>query len=180
MKKSISLIIILVFCLIIQNADAQKTATVGKSVSAVQLVDANNNPKAIPFLGDKVMMIFYMDVDARGVNNPLTDALKLKKYPKERLSGLGIINCKDTWVPISMIRKGIQKNEKQSAGSHVLLDTNLKLSKAWGLGDANDRIVVLIIGKDSKIKFIKTLQTEEDCKAIVPTFLKTIDKELLL
>ena len=124
-------------------------------------------------------MIFYMDVDARNVNNPLTEALKEKKYTKDKVSGLGIINCKDTWIPEALIRKGIQKSEKKSSESYVLLDTNHTLSKSWGLGGCNDRVVVIIIGKDSKIKFIKSLKSEDECKAIVATFLKTLDNELL-
>ena len=180
MKRNLQLLILVLICIVIRPAYSQQTATIGKTISTVQLVDASNHPKAIPFIGDKVMMIFYMDVDAKNVNNPLSEALKEKKYPKDKVSGLGIINCKDTWIPEALIRKGIQKSEKKSSESYVLLDTNLTLSKSWGLGDCNDRVVIIVIGKDSRIKFIKSLKSQDECKAIVPAFLKTLDKELSL
>src|SRR6266498_3634082 len=98
-------------------------AALGKSVSSLQLVDPNDQAKAIPFIGEKVVVLFYTDPDEKDVNDPLSEALKAKNYPKDKYAGIGIANCKDTWIPDAAIRMKARQKEKQFPGSIVLLDT---------------------------------------------------------
>ena len=178
MRKNLFLTFSLIFFLVMANLYAQQTATVGKTLSSLQLVDPNDAPKAIPFIGAKVIAIFYTDPDEKDVNDPLSDAIKAKNFPKDKYAGIGIANCKDTWIPDAAIRMKARQKEKQFPGSIILLDTKRDLSKAWGLGDCNGLGVVIIIGKDAKIKFIKNIKTQEESKAIISAVLKIIQEEL--
>jgi len=160
------------------SIQAQQTAAVGKVVSSVKLIDSKNAPMAIPDFGEKTIVIFYNDPDVKDVNDPLSDALKAKNFSKEKYVGMGIANCKDTWAPNSAIRMMVRKKEKQFPGTLILLDEKLLLAKAWGLGDCDGISVVVVIGKDSKIKFVKKIKSQEESKALIPTVVKLVQDEL--
>ena len=175
-KHSYSLI--LAFVLFVSfRLDAQNAA-IGTTVNKQVLNDPNDNPKVLPFLGEKVLAIFYTDPDEKDVNDPLSDAIKAKNFPKDKYAGIGIANCKDTWIPDAAIRMKARQKEKQFPGSIVLLDTKKILSASWGLGDCNNMGVVIIVGKDLKIKYIKYVKSQEESKSIIPIVLKTIEENL--
>ena len=179
MRKNLILTISVIFitCLTItKTSGQQQTVAVGNSVSNQQLVDPNDKPKTIPFIGEKVIAIFYTDPDEKDVNDPLSDAIKAKNYQKDKYAGIGIANCKDTWIPDAAIRMKARQKEKQFPGSVILLDTKRIVSKAWGLGDCNNLGVVIIVGKDSKIKYIKNVKTKEESKNIITNVLKIIEE----
>ena len=59
-----------------------------------------------------------------------------------------------------------------------MLDENYILSSAWGLGDCNSTGVVVIVGKDKSIKYVKKVKAEEESKAIVAEVIKVLENEL--
>ncbi|MDP4208030.1 MAG: YtfJ family protein [Bacteroidota bacterium] len=156
----------------------QAFGQVGKSVSPLQLIDANDKPKAIPSIGKKVIMIFYTDPDVKDVNDPLSEVVKAKGYPKDKYQAIGVANCKDTWIPNSGIRMKARQKEKQFPESLILLDENHTLAQAWGLGDCNGAGVVVIIGKDSKVKFVRNIKNAAESKAAISSVLKILDEEI--
>ena len=56
------------FYLLPSTAKAQNDI-VGKTMSALMISDANNQPKAIPFIGEKVLLIQYTDPDVKDIND---------------------------------------------------------------------------------------------------------------
>lgn len=152
-------------------------AQVGKTVSNVKLLTVNDAPKTISCLGNKAFTLFYVDPDVRTVTEPLSDAIKAKKYSKDKYAAVGVVNCKDTWLPNAAIISESKKKQTKFPESLILLDKDNSLSKAWALGKCDDLAQVLVIGKDGKIKYCKAIKTEEECKAIVPTVLKVLDAE---
>lgn len=153
-------------------------AYVGQVVSSVQLLDVYDNPKAIPYIGERVISIMYTDPDVKDVNDPLSNAMDAKKYPKGKLSAMGIANCKDTWIPDAGIRMKAKQKQNQFPESVILLDTNKTLSVAWGLGNCDGSGVVIIIGKDKKIKYIKYVRSQSESSAIANEVLAVIDAEI--
>lgn len=127
--------------------------SIGQTVSNVKIRDANNKPAYIPNLGSKVLSVFYNDADAADLNDPLADALKAKKFNEAKYQGIGIANLEDSKAPNFIIRKIVQgKIEKYN--STILTDPDLILAKAWNLGNCNNTSVVVIIGKDKKVKYV--------------------------
>jgi predicted transcriptional regulator len=129
-------------------------AKVGQSLSNVSIKDAEDNPTQIPDFGHKVLFIIYADSQAADDNDPVAEAVRNAKLDQSKLRGLGIANMKDSWVPDAIIRMVIRKKIKQFNRT-ILTDDNHIVASAWGLGDCDDKSVVLLIGKDKKLKYIK-------------------------
>lgn len=133
---------------------AVNAATVGQQLSNVQVADAADKPAYLPDFGKKVISVFYTDADAADMNDPLADAMKAKKFDESKYKGIGIANLKDSKAPNFLIRK-IIKGKIEKYKTTILTDPDLILAKAWGFGDCNNTSVVLIIGKDGKVKYVK-------------------------
>ncbi|MHB8139017.1 MAG: YtfJ family protein [Smithellaceae bacterium] len=129
-------------------------ASVGQELSNPQIRDANDKPATIPDFGTHVITLFYNNVAASDLGDPMADALKAKNYNKDVYRGLGIANLKDSPQPNFLIRKIIRgKIEKYK--STILTDVDLTLPRVWKLDNCKDKSLFLIIGKDKKIKYIK-------------------------
>ena len=127
---------------------------VGTKVSNVTLRNAQDKPSRIPDLGKKVLTIFYVDPDEKEQNEKFSKAVKEANFDKYLFRKLGVVNMEDTWKPNFLIRKMIRSNQK-AFGSMVLMDPEHFLKKAWKIGKTNDTVVVMVIGSDSKVKFLK-------------------------
>jgi len=150
----------------------------GQSVKSLTLIDPNDNPAEIPYIGEKVLMIVYTDPDVKDVNDPLSNSIKAKKFDTSVYSAIGIANCEETWIPNAAIRMKAKQKAEQFEGSVILLDEDKIVEKAWQLGDCNEKGVVIIIGKDKKIKYIKKVETEEESKKITPEVIRIIEQEI--
>jgi predicted transcriptional regulator len=151
---------------------------VGKPVQSVILRDANDKSMAIPNIGKSVVVIFYTDPDEKDVNEPLSNAIKAKNYLKEKYTGVGIGNCADTWLPNSAIRIAARQKEKQYPGSVIMIDSDHILQKAWKLESCDDKGVIIVVGKDQKVKYISYVKNSEESTSIIPMVLKCIETEI--
>lgn len=152
--------------------------TVGNTVNNVKLKNAQDKEMELPFFGEKVLAVFYNDPDSKDVNDPLSDALKAHKFPKEKYAGIGIANCAETWLPNSLIRHGVKEKELKYPGAIILIDADKVLSKSWSLGNCDDNSCILIIGKDHKIKYISHVKNQEESKAIIQNVIKVVENEI--
>jgi predicted transcriptional regulator len=159
-------------------AKAQTSDVVGKTMTSLMISDPNNQPKAIPFVGEKVLLIQYTDPDVKDVNDKLSEAVKAKKFDEKLYQGIGIANCKETWIPNSGIRMKARQKEKQFPGSVIMLDENRVLPTALGLGDCNGMGVLLIVGKDKVIKFMKKITTEAESESVTEEVVKLLESEI--
>jgi len=150
----------------------------GKPISSIQLKNGNDEPKSIPFVGEKVLTIFYTDPDVKDVNDPLSQAIAKKKYSLVNYCAIGIGNCSDTWFPNAAIRYKTRQKEEQYPLSVILLDDAYIVKKAWSLVDCDDAAIVMIVGKDKIVKYVKAVKTQEESIAIAPEVLKILDREL--
>ncbi len=157
-------------------------ASVGQQVGNIKLLDSNDKPMLIPALGSKVITIMYTDPDEKDVNDPLSNAIraevKANKIPKAQYQGIGIVNAKRTWIPNALIRSKSRDKEKQFKGSIVLIDESKLLEKKWALGNCENVGVVIVIGKDKKIKYIKNVKTKSESKAISAEVIALIKAEI--
>ena len=173
-KKSITII----SALFVAGMLYAQTLSVGKVVNTVKIQNPDNVPTVIPGIGQKMVALFYTDPDNKDVNEPLTEAIKAKKYPTDKYVGVGIANCADSWMPNSMIRYAGRQKQAKYPNSVIMIDNDHILAKAWGLGDCNGVGYVILIGKDSKIKFVKAVKTTEESKAIISAIIKVIENEI--
>jgi Predicted transcriptional regulator len=153
-------------------------ASVGKSVANVKILNSKDQQASLPHFGERVLVIFYTDPDVKDVNDALSSALKAKGFPADKYSGIGIANCKVTWIPNAAIRMKARQKEQQFPGSIVMIDDAEKLKSSWGLGDCDGKGVVIVVGKDTKIKLLRYVKSEEESKAMIAQVLKLVQEEI--
>lgn len=151
---------------------------VGKTVSNVKIKTPDDKACNIPFMGQKVIVIFYTDPDVKDVNDPLSDAIKAKKYAKEKYVGVGIANCEDTWLPNSVIRYAGRQKQSKYPSSVILVDDDHVLSKTWDLGNCDELGFILVVGTDMKIKYAKAVKNQAESNAIINTVIGVLEVEL--
>ena len=152
-------------------------AAVGQVVSNPQIRDANDNPATIADFGTHVIALTYANKKAGDFGDPMNDAMKAKKYPKDVYTGMGVVNMKDSsGVPDFIIRKAV-KNKIEKYKSTILTDPDLTLAKAWNLGNCKDKSVLIVIGKDKKIKYLRYTDTSNPWnKTDIDAALKIVDE----
>jgi len=137
---------------------------VGDTVSSVEIKDANNKPAWIPDLGKKVVTLFYTDPDVKDLNEPFRDMLKAAKLDETKYRGMGVANLKDTWKPNWIIRK-IIRGKIEKFKSLILTDVDHTLKNKWNLGATDEKDIVIVIGKDRKVKMFKAWKMSDAEKA---------------
>lgn len=178
MSRSIlwkSLVMVFGCAIIAFVAGPANAASVGQDLSNPQIRDANDKPASIPDFGTHVISLFYADTSVSDIADPMSDAIKAKKYDKTVYRGVGVANMKDSAAPNFVIRKIIQgKIEKYK--STILTDVDLTLPGAWGLGACKGKSVFILIGKDKKIKYLKYADKNNPWrKAEVDAVIKMMD-----
>jgi hypothetical protein len=151
---------------------------VGKSVPNLSLKDANGKSTTIPYFGERTLAIFYNDPDVKDISEPLSEAIKNQKLPREKYQGIGISNSQDTWLPNSVIRFAAREKQKKYPNSVILIDENHTLSKEWSLDNSDNKGYFIIIGKDKKIKYIRLISSQDESKAIIKEVLRLIENEI--
>lgn len=135
-----------------------------KEVTDVEIIDLNKNRTKLPHFGEKNLMIFYIDPDARKQNEAFTYELEEShRADSPEIYGFGIINAKDSWYPNGAMRS-IARKRTEKNGALVLMDDNRILAREWGLGDCNDRFVLLFIDKKGNLVFMRKGELSEQDK----------------
>ena len=144
-------------------------------VDNVELEDLYGEKVTLPMWGEKNLLIFYIDPDKHKQNYQFTVDLEENHAASgDNIYGFGIVNLKDSWYPVpnstirSMARKRTEKN-----GATVLADQERTLSTAWGLGDCNNKFVLMFVNKEGELVFLRKGVLSEQDKA---DFYETIEK----
>ncbi len=130
------------------------SVAVNQQVNDVRLADAYGNQSGIPYLGSKVVAIIYADPDRKDMNDPLSNAMTEKKWPKDKVVMIGLVNMRDSWIADFALNIAIKSKQKQFPDAVIMKDQDSSLKNGWNLGDCNDTSVVVIIGKERTVKYI--------------------------
>jgi len=156
MNKKTSIIITAALAVFTTFALCAASISTGTLLQNVQVRDTRNKPAWIPEFGKKVLIILYNDVDVTDQNDLFATLIQKAKIPEEKKLPIGIANMKDApWKPDSVIRYMARRKIKQYPGTVILTDPEYILRDAWGLGNCNQKSVVIIIGTDKKVHFYK-------------------------
>jgi len=142
-------------CGVLAHSPQAHAAAVGDELKNGEVRDGSNKPASLPSFGERVLLILYTDPDVANQNDAFADLVKAAGLPKSHFQSMGIANMKDAplkpdWIIRSIVRKKIDKY-----GVTILTDPSHLLIDQWGLGDCNNKSVVLIIGKDKKLHFFE-------------------------
>jgi hypothetical protein len=167
MKKTVAAVLLVLFwCVIPAWASGLK---VGEKTPNFSLKDSQGKIYTLDsdeFKG-KVLSVFYVDPDAKDLNNHVEDVL-LKDPGLDRnktYKGLGITNLKASKLP-NFIIKSVIKNKQEKTGAVILLDDKYAILNLWGLKNHSSDLVVL--DKDRICRYIYNgkLPKEEVIKAV--------------
>ena len=133
-----------------------------RKVENVDLLDLNGKPAKLPCFGEKHLMIFYVDPDRHKQNEDFTIELEeTHRAQSDNIYGFGVMNLKDApMVPNGMARNMARKRTEKN-GATVLADENRTLSTTWGLGDCNNKFVLLFVTKEGELVFMRKGQLSE-------------------
>jgi predicted transcriptional regulator len=175
MKKFSVLMLVLTFMVV---GVAVYALSVGETAPTLQVRDSKNAPAPIPGFGTKVVTVFYNDKQASDITDTMVQTIKDKKYDEAKYQGQGIANLKDSkGIPDSIIRMVVRSKEKKF-DSKILTDPEYLLKDGWKLGECNDLAVVVIIGKDKKVKYFQKFSSAALCNAQIPTVIGIIEAEM--
>ena len=88
------------------------------------------------------------------------------------IRGFGVMNFPDTGLPKNMVRNMARKRAAKN-GATILDDDQQLLKKAWGLGDCNNKFVIMIVSKEGELVYCAKDDLDE---AGVEAFYKVVDK----
>lgn len=151
-------------------------AGVGDTVENVELRSGDEKPRFIPGFGERVLTIFYTDADVADMNDPLADALKKRAIDRSKHEGIGVANLRDSFAP-NFIIAAVVRDKIKKYDSTILLDPDVKLARAWGLGPCNNTSVVVVVGQDKQIKYVRTGPVRGEEIAKVVSLIETLTGE---
>lgn len=127
----------------------------GEPLPGVTIRDLNNEPVELPYLGERNLLIFYIDPDHGNQNKELTDYLEENVIVGDNIYCCGIINLKDAPLfPNGMLRSILRKKQKKT-GSDIYTDPDHILRDAWQLGEVNNLFTFIFVNRDRKIVWLK-------------------------
>lgn len=140
-------------------------AQVGEKVSAVNVLNMENDTVGLPMFGQKDLLIFYADPSHPRQNKSFREYFKTHPIDNPNVDSYGVINMAAArLIPNAMIRKMAMK-ETKGTDAKIYLDPDHLLSRAWKLPGADKNFTVIFVNKDKVIEFYKAGQLtprEED------------------
>jgi uncharacterized protein len=167
MKRTISAVfLVLLWCVIPVWASELK---VGEKALNFSLKDSHGKIYTLDsdeFKG-KVLSIFYVDPDAKDLNNHVEDVL-MKDPGLDRnktYKGFGITNLKASKLP-NFIIKDVIKNKQEKTGAIILMDDRYTILNLWGLKNHSSDLVILDKDRICRYIYKGKLPKEEVIKAV--------------
>ena len=138
------------------TASAVQAQELPRKVQNVEVLDLDGKPAKLPHFGEKNLMIFYVDPDRHKQNEDFTVELeKNHRAESDKIHGFGVMNLKDApMIPNGMARNMARKRTEKN-GATVLADQERTLSTAWGLGDCNNKFVLMFVTKEGELVFLR-------------------------
>ena len=112
-----------------------------------KFMDASKKEFTMNTWAGKVLQVNYVDPDEKDLNEPYNEvidkAVKVdKRIDSLKFKGIGITDCKSTWLPNGVIRS-IAGSKAKKFKTTILFDYEAGLQKLWGLPEDNYSVVIL-------------------------------------
>jgi predicted transcriptional regulator len=147
MKKLIFSLFFTALAAITMNGQTGVKLDVGMKAPDWKFNDDNKKEFTMDSWAGKVLQVNYVDPDEKDLNEPYNEAIdKAVKVDKTIDSvffkGIGITDCKSTWLPNGVIRL-IAGNKAKKFKTTILFDYDAKLQNLWGLPKDSYSVVIL-------------------------------------
>jgi predicted transcriptional regulator len=120
---------------------------IGKKAPDWMFTDADRKEFTMNTWAGKVLQVNYVDPDEQDLNEPYNEYVnkavkETKRIDSVYFKGIGIVDCKSTWKPNSLIRM-IAGNKAKKYKTTILFDYDATLQKSWGMPEDNYSVVIL-------------------------------------
>ena len=113
------------------------------------------------------MPLFYVDPDHPSQNKEFRNYFKKHPFTNENIDSYGIVNLKDAPLLSNSLLRFMIRKEIAGTQAYVYNDPDRTLSRAWKLGNVNNKFVVLWVNKEQVIEFFKAGQlTPEEVEQV--------------
>ncbi len=171
-KNLLVLAVALLACVAVKAQDL----TLPRKVENVTIMDINGTPSQLPQYGEKNLLVFYVDPDSYlkgGANKKLSDELEENgRAMGSAIRGFGVMNFVDTKLPKNLCRNMARKRAAKN-GATILDDDQQLLKKEWGLGDCDNKFVIMIVSKEGELVYCAKDDLDE---AGVQNFYEVVNK----
>jgi predicted transcriptional regulator len=170
MKKMIVTLLFTSLALISIHGQSGTKLEVGMKAPEWMFTDAGKKEFTMNSWPGKVLQINYVDPDESDLNDSFNDAVKKatdvdKTLSKDFFKGFGIVDCKSTWKPNSLIRMIAGKKAKKY-DTTILFDYNATLQNNWGLPKDSYSVVILDKNRVCRVLYKGHIPESENEKII--------------
>lgn len=99
----------------------------------------------------KTFVLFYVNPKYRNLNNEASETLRLQKFDRDEFGSVAIIDLKASWIPNSLVMKGIRKKQKKYPDTIYLKDRRRYMHKHLDFKPSGNDIFAF--DKDGKMIF---------------------------
>jgi predicted transcriptional regulator len=179
MKKMIITLVFSLFALPVIFGQQNVKLAVGMKAPDWMFTDADKKEFTMNSWAGKVIQVNYVDPDESELNEPFNEAVNKavdveKRISRDSFKGFGIVDCKSTWKPNSLIRMIAGKKAKKF-GTTILFDYDATLQRLWGL--PQDNYSVVILDKNRVCRAIFTGKIPESDNEIIIKMILALTKE---
>jgi predicted transcriptional regulator len=170
MKKMIITFVFSLFTLAGIFGQQNVKLAVGMKAPDWMFTDADKKEFTMNSWAGKVLQVNYVDPDESDLNDAFNDAVKKatdvdKTLSKDLFKGFGIVDCKSTWKPNSLIRM-IAGNKAKKYNTTILFDYKATLQTEWGLPKDNYTVVILDKNRICRAIFIGHIPETDNQKIV--------------
>jgi hypothetical protein len=156
MTKS-ALIILTILVPLVFADDSFGRLEVGMQAPEWIFKDADGNDFTMDTWSGKILQINYVDPDEAELNEPFNNELSkvvdagrivdtycqgCNLISTDKFMGIGIVDCKATWIPDYLIKK-IAGDKAEKFDTTILFDYDAELRKSWGLEKNSYNVIIL-------------------------------------
>ena len=147
MKKLIFTLLLTSLAALTVNGQNSVMLAVGMKAPEWMFKDESKKEFTMNSWAGKVLQVNYVDPDEKDLNEPFNEAIDKAVKVDKRIDsvffkGIGITDCKSTWLPNGIIRM-IAGNKAKKFKTTILFDYDATLQKLWGLPKDSYSIVLL-------------------------------------
>jgi len=170
MKKTIITLAVSLFALTGIFGQQNVKLAVGTKAPDWMFTDSEKKEFSMNTWAGKVMQINYVDPDESELNEPFNDAVNKaidvdKIISRDLFKGIGIVDCKSTWKPNSLIRSIAGKKAKKF-NTTILFDYDAVLQKLWGMPEDNYTVVIVDKNRICRALFVGKIPEADNAKII--------------
>jgi predicted transcriptional regulator len=147
MKKLIVSFVFTALTIATMTGQAGVKLAVGMKAPNWKFNDENKKEFTMDSWAGKVLQVNYVDPDEKDLNEPYNEAIDKAVKVDKRIDsvffkGIGITDCKSTWLPNGVIRL-IAGNKAKKFKTTILFDYDATLQNLWGLPKDSYSVVIL-------------------------------------